>query len=203
VIVSSHVALIGWRNWLPCIDRSTSEYYQLIRSDFSISSNWFFWLTFFSQMEQKVTKQRLLRSKYVYIELLISKEWILSKNLGQFYQRFTSSFFAQIPKAQKDTDDLAVILCFWDLWAEKLCINLLLKLNPYVQRQKNSLRQCVCPKLFLEHSVGKNFNLWVKCPCCPTRQITLGTALWITSIVTFETWKCCTNINLIKIYYLN
>jgi hypothetical protein len=26
-----------------------------------------------------------------------------------------SSFSAQIPKAQKDTDDLTVFLCFWDL----------------------------------------------------------------------------------------
>jgi len=34
------------------------------------------------------------------------------------------------PKAQKDTDDVTVYLRFWDLWAQKLRVNMLVKLIP-------------------------------------------------------------------------
>jgi len=47
----------------------------------------------------------------------------------QFYQQLTSTFFAQIPKAQKDLDDLTAFLRFWDLHKLKHCVNMLVKSN--------------------------------------------------------------------------
>ena len=41
-------------------------------------------------------------------------------------------FLANIPKEQKDTNDLAVFLRFWDLYVQKLCLNMLLKMTPGV-----------------------------------------------------------------------
>jgi len=41
-----------------------------------------------------------------------------------FYKQLTR---AQIPKAQKDTDDLTVFLRFWDLHTLKLCVKMLVK----------------------------------------------------------------------------
>ncbi len=36
-------------------------------------------------------------------------------------------FHSKIPKAQKDTDDLTLFLCFWDLYEYKLQVNMLRK----------------------------------------------------------------------------
>jgi len=46
----------------------------------------------------------------------------------QFFQYFTHSFLqAQLPKVQKDTDDLTVFLRLWDLCELKLLANMLVK----------------------------------------------------------------------------
>jgi hypothetical protein len=51
----------------------------------------------------------------------------------RFRQHFTSSFYAsQISKVQKDTDDLTVFLCYWDLCTYKLHVNMFVKLTPVV-----------------------------------------------------------------------
>jgi len=44
--------------------------------------------------------------------------------------------------AQKDTDDLTVFLCFWDLLALKLCIKMLVKLTPVFRgKQPEALKK--------------------------------------------------------------
>jgi len=51
----------------------------------------------------------------------------LVPNLVSISPIFDELFHSKIPKAQKDTDDLTLFLCFWDLYEYKLQVNMLRK----------------------------------------------------------------------------
>jgi len=48
----------------------------------------------------------------------------------RFHQHFTSSYYAKILKAQKDSDDLTVFFRFWDLRSYKMHVSMFVKMTP-------------------------------------------------------------------------
>jgi len=70
---------------------------------------------------------------YVVIEIDFHR--ILSKFIicRQFHQHFTRSLYAcRSQKHKKDNDNLTEFLRFWDLWAQKLRVDMLVKSTPVV-----------------------------------------------------------------------
>jgi len=82
--------------------------------------------TFFSRKVSERERGRVRESVCVSMSVLRSTK---HRARCQFHQHFYEQFLLkQIPKAQKDTDDLTVFLRFWDLCVAKLLINMLIKL---------------------------------------------------------------------------
>jgi len=96
-------------------------------------------------------------------ELKLLANMLVKSTQGlQFLHYFTHSFLrGQLPKVQKDTDDLTVSLRFWDLCALKLLANMLVKLT-----QGLNFINILLASFSYEHCFGSFFNVHVTRKSC-------------------------------------
>jgi len=79
-----------------------------------------------------------LFSSYMYVEKRRSYEKFFRLTLMKlttgvnFTNVYKQLLLSKISKVQNNTDDLTVFLRFWDLYVQKLCLNMLLKMTPGV-----------------------------------------------------------------------